>query len=398
MGRVARLTDHLRANVVAYVALCLAIVGTSVAAINPIGPDGDVDVCFNKRSGVLEVRLKQRCGQGEASFAFAAVGPRGAPGPQGPRGATGPAGSPGTPGSPGAPGATGATGSEGVTGPQGATGPAGPPGPQGDSAPEPPPPPYTGSFRLAINGTEIPLSSFAGCYAKEVGVEFEDCHLRVDGLAAPVLDWFAGSTRGDDPLRSFTVTKFNPSNGAIQGRVAVTGAFLTDFRVGTLDAGAVGANGSLSFVAVPANISRSSPGGTIPSVALPPTFRTNLFALEIDGVQVSSAIAVRGVAMKVAKVPQVQGRRTVYSAGDVTFGDLEVEYSESDTTTFDSWTEGVANGTDGERTGQLTLNNSSGNSAAIVNLSDLLPVFGPTAFGTSGRRLVELSFGGMRIR
>ena len=62
MGRAGRITEHLRANLVAYVALSLAVVGTSVAAINPIGPDGDVDVCFNKRSGVLEVKLKARCG------------------------------------------------------------------------------------------------------------------------------------------------------------------------------------------------------------------------------------------------------------------------------------------------------------------------------------------------
>src|SRR5687767_10101087 len=140
MGRAARLRDHVRANVVGYVALCLAVVGTSVAAVNPIGSDGDVDVCFNKRSGVLEVKLKARCGPGEKSFAFAAIGPRGpagSAGSQGPRGATGPAGSPGGPGSPGSPGATGATGPTGDQGLRGVTGPQGPTGPQGEGAPEP---------------------------------------------------------------------------------------------------------------------------------------------------------------------------------------------------------------------------------------------------------------------
>ena len=108
-----RLGAHVRQNLIAYIALFVAIGGTSYAAATITGRDiknsslTGVDV----RNGTL---LKKDFKKGSL--------PRGATGAQGPAGPTGAAGLPGTPG---ATGATGSTGGAGATGATGATGPTG---------------------------------------------------------------------------------------------------------------------------------------------------------------------------------------------------------------------------------------------------------------------------------
>ena len=396
MGRAARLRDHVRANVVGYVALCLAVVGTSVAAINPIGPDGDVDVCFNKRSGVLEVKLKARCGPGERSFAFAAIGPRGpagpqgAPGSQGPRGATGPAGSPGSPGSPGSQGATGATGPTGAPGTPGATGPQGPAGPQGESAPEPPPPNYTGSFRLAIDGAlSIPLSGFAGCYEKQVGVELEDCRFEMAGLHSAITEWFEDTAAGNPVQHDLSVTQFD-SNGNQIARVSVSDGFMSEFGVAPLDAGVTAANGRVTFVVVPGAIRRTTVSGFIGSADPLTVFRTNNFSLEVDGVQVSTAAAIRNVLMTVEKVPGSFRGRTIFTPGDISFGPYEVEFTSTETL-FDQWSETVSTGQVDRRLVTLVLRNSTSGLVARLRLHSSSPVKGPIPAPVTGvRRSVEL--------
>jgi len=61
--------------------------GGAYAAFDPVGPDGDIDACYAKKSGDLDVRKGKKCGKGEKPLAWGQVGPRGEPGP-----ATGPAG------------------------------------------------------------------------------------------------------------------------------------------------------------------------------------------------------------------------------------------------------------------------------------------------------------------
>ena len=392
MGRAGRLRDHVRANVVGYVALCLAVVGTSVAAINPIGPDGDVDVCFNKRSGVLEVKIKPRCGPGEKGFAFAAVGPRGTTGPagaagsQGPRGATGPAGptgGAGTPGTPGATGATGATGDTGATGPQ---------GPQGESAPVPPPPSYTGTFRLSIDGgTAIPLATtggFGGCFEKRIGNEYEDCYFKMDGLHPSILTWYADTISGRDLTHDLTVIQVDGSNN-ILASVDVRSAFLSEFKVGDVDSG-VAANGSISFVAVPELVERDGPGGPAGGISSPTVFRTNNFSLEINAVTNSSVSAVRGIAMTVDKVPALIRGRTVYSPGRIVLEPYEVDFGSTDTI-FDAWAHEVSLGLSDRRDVTLVLRNSTGATiVGRVNLRSSSPVEGPTAFTANNRRTITL--------
>jgi hypothetical protein len=79
-------------NVVATLALFLALGGGAYAAFDPIGPDGDVDACFRKKSGKLRLMKGERCKPGRR-ISWAAVGPQGPAGPPGPQGESGPAGS-----------------------------------------------------------------------------------------------------------------------------------------------------------------------------------------------------------------------------------------------------------------------------------------------------------------
>jgi hypothetical protein len=87
-------------------ALFLLLTGAGAyAAIDPVGSDGDVDACFAKRTGDLDLLTGRRCGKGEKPVTWNAEGPRG------PRGEQGPPGERGAPGADGAPGSAGPAGS-----------------------------------------------------------------------------------------------------------------------------------------------------------------------------------------------------------------------------------------------------------------------------------------------
>src|SRR5215207_9063680 len=101
---MARLGRHLRANVVGYLALFVALGGTGAyAASSIVGPDGQIHGCYMKKGkgkGQLRVvKAKARCKRRERKIAWQQKGD-GARGPAGPRGARG---------------------ARGATGPQGAT-------------------------------------------------------------------------------------------------------------------------------------------------------------------------------------------------------------------------------------------------------------------------------------
>jgi hypothetical protein len=98
-----RLLSHVRSNVVSYLALFVAMGGTSYAAVNL--PKNSVGTAQLKNGAVTAAKVKPH------SLTGRLFKPGQLPaGPQGPAGATGP---------------------RGETGPQGATGPQGSPGPQG---------------------------------------------------------------------------------------------------------------------------------------------------------------------------------------------------------------------------------------------------------------------------
>ena len=118
-------------TVVAYMALFVALGGTSVAAatiaknavVSRSIKDGQVKTADLGADAVTSAKVK--AGSLLASDLKAGELPAAVPGPQGPAGATGaagPAGAKGDPGTPGAPGAPGADGLDGLDGPAGMTG------------------------------------------------------------------------------------------------------------------------------------------------------------------------------------------------------------------------------------------------------------------------------------
>jgi hypothetical protein len=98
---VKRFATHLRRNLVAYLALFVALGGTGYAAGGKLLPRNSVGSAQVINSSLLAKDFKK----GQL--------------PRGPRGALGPGGAPGAPGAAGSAGAKGVTGARGATGPQG---------------------------------------------------------------------------------------------------------------------------------------------------------------------------------------------------------------------------------------------------------------------------------------
>jgi hypothetical protein len=101
---------HLRRNLVGYIALFVALSGTSYAATTSLLPKNSVGTKQVIDHSLLKADFKS------GQVPRGAAGPAGTDGAVGPQGAPGPAGPAGPPGTPGTPG---------TTGPRGATGPAG---------------------------------------------------------------------------------------------------------------------------------------------------------------------------------------------------------------------------------------------------------------------------------
>jgi hypothetical protein len=131
--------EHLRRHAVAYVALVLAMSGTSAAAAVYL-PANSVNTRQLANGAVTGKKVHPHSLLAD-DFANGQLpqGPRGTTGPQGPAGDTGTAGPTGDTGPAGPKGDTGAAGPKGDTGPAGAqgpkgdTGPAGPQGSRGDT-------------------------------------------------------------------------------------------------------------------------------------------------------------------------------------------------------------------------------------------------------------------------
>lgn len=138
-------------NVVAVVALFIALGGASYAAVKI--PRNSVGTKQLKKNAVVSSKVKN--GSLLAKDFKKGQLPKSTTGPQGPVGATGAAGLRGATGPAGTPGASGATGADGVPGVTGEVGPTGATGPTGDPATGP-------ATILTASGPMVPTTQFTG--------------------------------------------------------------------------------------------------------------------------------------------------------------------------------------------------------------------------------------------
>lgn len=144
---------HVRHNVVAYLALFVALGGTSYAAIKL--PANSVGTKQIQKRAVTPAKLAQ-------STIARFKGQKGDVGAQGIQGLQGPQGLPGLPGAKGDAGPQGPTGARGPTGTQGPTGARGPTGPEGQTGLQGPTGaqgvPGTARAYGRVNGTSVTRS------------------------------------------------------------------------------------------------------------------------------------------------------------------------------------------------------------------------------------------------
>jgi Collagen triple helix repeat (20 copies) len=122
---------HLRSNAVAFLALFVALGGSSFAAVTVITgknvKNGSLTAADVKNSSLTGADVKDKS-LSPGDFNGSVTGLKGDTGPQGPKGDTGAQGPKGDTGAQGPKGDTGAQGPKGDTGAQGAQGPTGPAG------------------------------------------------------------------------------------------------------------------------------------------------------------------------------------------------------------------------------------------------------------------------------
>jgi hypothetical protein len=105
---LTRPLHHLRRNVVAYLALFLALGGGGGYAL-AASSNKTITVCADKKTGLLYLKTRGRCKRSQNRVSWNQQGPQGPQGLQGSQGATGlqgPTGPPGVPGAQGPPGVT----------------------------------------------------------------------------------------------------------------------------------------------------------------------------------------------------------------------------------------------------------------------------------------------------
>lgn len=355
-------------------------------------------------------------GGAETPVHWATAGPKG---DQGPAGVQGPQGVPGAPGAQGPQGVQGPPGPDGQPGSPGDPGPRGlegPPGPQGQAgppgtfvAPAAPPAPYSSEFTYVLeidDGPSIVLTSFAGCFDKILGVEFEDCYFTIDRPALDVFTWLNDAADATDPTlpavtRALRIYQINNQLLQVTARIDIASAFLRDFALKDFNAFST-EFGAFTFVAVPSDIQvvASAPGS--PSQSLPETaFRVSQFRVSVDGEDYTSASTLRGLHMSVPKVPQPSVGRRQFLPGVPQFGQVVLGIGTSTSSPaiplqMRDWLLQVTSGNPISLDGALEIVNQTGSQVRVtVVLEDLLPVaappFGMTVTGHIVERQVLLS-------
>jgi hypothetical protein len=354
-------------------------------------------------------------GPAGAAGATGATGPQGEPGPAGPTGPEGKQGDMGPQGPPGKQGEMGPPGPEGPrgeTGATGATGPAGPPGPAGAPGtavlPVAPPKPYGGTFGVSIgSGNIVRAVSFAGCFDKEAGIEFEDCYITLEHGTPNLTDWLADTLDGSDPVRTLTIHQFTGTSD-VAATLTVTG-FLREFEIGPVD-GTIDpmVPTTTSFVVVPSTIIMDfNPPNASLGKATGAIAWSSVFRVAVGGITLNAALAVDGIRMTWEKLLQPsdteQPRRT-FTQGSRTSADITItgarSFQGNDATLqyLEQWFDASSTGNEPPRTATIDLLPTTSQIPLLtITLHDLQPrqflPFGAKRFTGVQRSLVLQSSG-----
>lgn len=420
------------------ITLVAALIGTTTIGLASVAATGIIEACVNDSSGTIKiVSATTPCSNNEIRLvwnreglagATGATGPTGATGAQGPAGATGatgatgasgadgasgaagatgptgpqgPAGPAGPTGATGAAGASGANGATGATGPQGIQGPA---GPAGGGQPSAPPQPYTapqnGFFFLEFAGVSgrVQLNSFAGCFDKQLGLEYEDCYFAISRESQPVMEWLNDTVAGANLRRDLTVNVMR-QDGTVASRIEIGNGFLSDFGVAELDAGTTGAPLLISFVVVPDSLQSVSGGSASSSPGQGVNFRRDLFQLVIDDTVLGGTIGIRGVHLSAPKIPAAAGAspRQLFVPGTPSFDEIEIEVVGSGAAGtasaqyLNAWAAQIVQGENDVRDARIRLLNSALSEIGAVDLIGLIPLGDLEPFAVNNRRSIRLS-------
>lgn len=332
--------------------------GAAVAQNSSNAAGSTVRACVKKTDGTVRViGAKGKCRSNERLVQLAQGGLQGAstgtPGIQGPPGTAGAAGAAGAKGDPGAAGAAGAPGAKGDTGAQGAQGaqgPAGPRGPQGPvgpqgpagEAPKDPPPAYSPTFALNINGETTAVSRLAGCREPVLGGELEDCVVRISQVPAGQLATWISDTRkgGTFALRDVAIQGLT-TNLDVSAQLDLDDAFLSRVEVSELEATTRTA-GFIELTITPEALKLSSPGGKVTLPANKAWLVSN-FRMSPDGVAGGQFVRATGLGFTVGKTPAVVDGLPRFTPGAMTQLPAVLEFGPAGATATDmrAWVESV---------------------------------------------------------
>jgi hypothetical protein len=254
-----------------------------------------------------------------------------------------------------------------------------------------PPAPYGGRFFLQIDdGITFRLASFAGCAVRLD--QIEDCYFTANGLVLPVIDWFNDIATGNHTVKDAVVIQVDANLREVS-RLEIFDAFLSDFQMSDFDA-AQRTAGSISFTLVPDSTHLRSSSGPV-NAQVQTGFSPFAFAMNIEGLDATRVLAVRGIRMSVPKLPIITGVRLRFTPGVPQFSIVAAEAGQAggNIGRLQEWfEEGVVYGNVRRRSGELEIGSANlQDTVARIRFVDLSPVAMDVFGDGRGRRTLTMS-------
>jgi hypothetical protein len=258
-------------------------------------------------------------------------------------------------------------------------------------------------FELVISGAPetVRVSSFAGCFDTQLGLEYEDCYFSIPILSQPVIDWINDTVQGVNLRHDLSVFAFQAAGNTPTSHIEIGNAFLSDFRVADFDS-ASNAPGSLSFVAVPDSL-QTQTGGTVapPPASSQKLLRRGYFQVTVGTTQLSAIAGVSGIHFSVPKVPApaTAAGRHQFVPGAPSYDDLQLDVpgggmGGSLTATvqhLDAWVTAAAAAPD-PRDVDISFLNPALAVLGTLHLTNVTPLSALEPFPSGNRRSITLDY------